>query len=163
MFTGHVRQLLAAGTLTFALVVAACGGAPARSTSGGSATASPASPALIKTASKSVGGKSQTILVDSKGITLYYYTPDRGGKVTCTAKCAQAWPPLRLSSGTTPTGGSGVTGRLGMVNNPEGGSQVTYNGWPLYYFAKDKDAEDTYGQGVGGNWFVVPPNLPAAS
>jgi predicted lipoprotein with Yx(FWY)xxD motif len=41
--------------------------------------------------------------------------------------------------------------------------QVTYNGWPLYGWVKDKTPGDTTGQGVGGNWFVVTPDTPSAT
>jgi predicted lipoprotein with Yx(FWY)xxD motif len=75
----------------------------------------------------------------------------------------QNWPPLLLPSGTSsPSGDSGVTGKLATVNNPQG-TQVSYNGWPLYYYVKDKDTEDTYGQNVGGKWFVVTPDLASAT
>ena len=54
--------------------------------------------------------------------------------------------------------GPGVSGTLATLANPDGkGQQVTYNGWPLYYYVKDKAPGDTTGQGVGGNWFVVTP------
>ena len=32
---------------------------------------------------------------------------------------------------------------------------MTVNGQPLYYFAGDKAAGDTNGQGVAGKWYVV--------
>jgi len=32
---------------------------------------------------------------------------------------------------------------------------VTYNGWPLYYYEKDKAAGDVTGQDVGGVWYVL--------
>jgi predicted lipoprotein with Yx(FWY)xxD motif len=108
-----------------------------------------------------VDGKSQTILVDAAGLTLYYFTPDKGGKVTCTAGCLAVWPPLLLPSGvTTPTGGTGVTGTLATIANPDGkGTQIMYNNWPLYFYAKDKSPGDTTGQNVNQKWFVVPPDL----
>jgi len=146
-----------------ALVVAACGGSSSSGASSSAASPTAKAESTVKTASKTVAGKSETILVDAKGITLYYFLSDKGGTVTCTAACLQAWPPLLLPSGTTsPTGASGVTGKLATVSNPAG-AQVTYNGWPLYYYAKDKDDGDAYGQNVGGKWFVVPPDLASAT
>jgi predicted lipoprotein with Yx(FWY)xxD motif len=146
-----------------ALLVAACGGSSSSDSSSSAASPTPKAAITVKTASKTVAGKSETILVDAKGMTLYYFTPDKGGTVTCTAACLEAWPPLLLPSDTTsPTGASGVTGKLATVSNPKG-TQVSYNGWPLYYYAKDKDNEDTYGQNVGGKWFVITPDVASAT
>jgi len=41
--------------------------------------------------------------------------------------------------------------------------QVTYNHWPLYYFAGDSAAGDTKGQGKNGTWFVAPLSGSLAS
>jgi predicted lipoprotein with Yx(FWY)xxD motif len=151
----------------FAVVVAfsvGCGGSSGSSAGTQTATApSPTPSPLVVTASATVGGTSMTILTDAKGMTLYYFTPDKGGKVTCTAGCLAVWPPLLLPSDVSkPVGGNGVTGSLSTIANPDGkGTQVMYNGWPLYYFAKDKAPGDTTGQNVGAKWFVVQPNLAA--
>jgi predicted lipoprotein with Yx(FWY)xxD motif len=117
--------------------------------------------ATVLTGAATVGGKSATILTDSKGVTLYYFTPDKGGKVTCTGGCLAIWPPLLLPSGTAqPTAGSGVTGSLTTVANPDGKeTQVVYNNWPLYYYVKDAKPGDVAGQNLGNKWFVVPPDL----
>jgi predicted lipoprotein with Yx(FWY)xxD motif len=141
-----------------AMAVVACGG------TGGSATASPTPAATVMTATATVDGASKTILVDSKGMTLYYFTPDKGGKVTCKGACLAAWPALLLPAGTTqPSAGAGVTGTLATVANDEAkGTQVLYNNWPLYYYIKDKKPGDTTGQNVGGKWFVVPPDLASS-
>jgi predicted lipoprotein with Yx(FWY)xxD motif len=43
----------------------------------------------------------------------------------------------------------------------EGGTQVTYNGHPLYLYVKDKDDGDSYGEGVNGfgaSWYVLAPS-----
>ncbi len=143
----------AAAVLTIAV---GCGGG-----GGGSATTSPTPAALVVTASVTVDGKATTILTDSKGMTLYYFTPDKGGQVTCKGGCLAVWPPLLLPAGaTTPTGGQGVTGSLTTIANPDGkGTQVMYNSWPLYYYVKDTKPGDATGQNVGGKWFVVPPDL----
>ena len=46
---------------------------------------------------------------------------------------------------------------LGTITRDDGSTQVTYNGWPLYYFHEDVAAGDTNGQGVEGVWFLVSP------
>jgi predicted lipoprotein with Yx(FWY)xxD motif len=160
------RTMLGAAVASLFLM-AACGGS-SPSSSGSSSTpaasaAAPSAAAVVKTATATVAGKSETILTDARGMTLYYYTPDKGGKVTCTAGCATAWPPLMLPAGTTKPTGTGLTGTLGTVPGASGGMQVTYNAWPLYGWIKDKAPGDTTGQGVGGNWFVVTPDVPSAT
>ena len=67
-----------------ALVVAACGGGSSSGGSSSAASPTPKAETTVKTASKTVAGKSETILVDAKGITLYYFLSDKGGTVTCT-------------------------------------------------------------------------------
>jgi len=52
---------------------------------------------------------------------------------------------------------AGVPGELGTIARTDGGEQVTYNDIPLYYYVKDDEAGDVYGQGVGGVWFIVNP------
>jgi predicted lipoprotein with Yx(FWY)xxD motif len=105
-----------------------------------------------------VSGKAKTILTDSSGKTLYYRTSDSARAVTCTsASCIGAWPPLLKPSGA-PTGGSGVTGTLTTISDPNG-SQVEYNGHPLYRYAADHKAGDTFGDGVGGVWFAATVDL----
>jgi predicted lipoprotein with Yx(FWY)xxD motif len=146
--------------LVIGLAAVACGGA---STSSNPAPSQSSPAPVVKTKTASVSGKSETVLADTKGLTLYYFTPDQGGKVTCTGACAANWPPTMLPSGVSrATGASGITGTLGTVTTP-GGQQVTYNGWPLYTYVKDGDAGDVYGQGVGGKWFVAALNIPSAT
>jgi predicted lipoprotein with Yx(FWY)xxD motif len=54
--------------------------------------------------------------------------------------------------------GEGVDATLlGTITRDDGSTQVTYNGWPLYYFHEDVAAGDTNGQGVEGVWFLVSP------
>jgi len=54
--------------------------------------------------------------------------------------------------------GEGVDATLlGTITRDDGSTQVTYNGWPLYYFHEDMAAGDTNGQGVEGVWFLVSP------
>ncbi|MEO7784006.1 MAG: hypothetical protein ABIR97_05500 [Terracoccus sp.] len=48
-----------------------------------------------------------------------------------------------------------MTGPVASIATPEGGKQLTLDGWPLYYFAQDVSPGDTTGQAVGGVWWVV--------
>ena len=107
----------------------------------------------VKTAHSSKYG---TILVASNGMTLYRYTPDRKNASTCSGACAGYWPPLVLKAGAKPTAGSGATASLlGTTKRSNGAMQVTYAGWPLYYYAGDKKAGQTNGQGFEKTWYVV--------
>jgi predicted lipoprotein with Yx(FWY)xxD motif len=95
-----------------------------------------------------------SIIVDDKGLTLYLLTKDTPNTATCYDKCATNWPPL-LTTGN-PVAGDGVdAAKLGTTNRTDGAVQVTYNGWPLYYYAKDKAPGDALGQSVGDVWYVV--------
>lgn len=117
--------------------------------------AMPSGPATVGIASGSMG----SYLVGTNGMTVYLFTKDTQGASasTCTDKCASAWPAL-LTAGA-PTAGSGVdASKLGTLTRADGTTQVTYNGWPLYYYAKDTKAGDTTGQNVGGVWFLVAPD-----
>lgn len=103
-----------------------------------------------------------TILVNSKGLTLYMFVPDHQKKVTCKGSCAAAWPPLKLKQGQKPTaGGSAKAKLLGSDKNPSGGRVVTYNRWPLYTYAGDSKPGQTNGQATklnGGLWYVLSPS-----
>jgi predicted lipoprotein with Yx(FWY)xxD motif len=97
------------------------------------------------------------ILVDSKGITLYDFPPDRGTTSVCYGACAALWPPL-ISKGK-PVAGPGVRASLlGTTKRKDGKLEVTYNGHPLYYFVSDRKPGQTTGQGLnqfGGPWWVL--------
>jgi predicted lipoprotein with Yx(FWY)xxD motif len=97
-------------------------------------------------------------LVDGEGRTLYLFTNDtqNSGTSSCTGDCLVAWPPLFTDG--DPVAGTGVDAALlGTISLPDGTTQVTYNGWPLYYYAEDTAPGDVNGQGVGGVWFLVSP------
>jgi predicted lipoprotein with Yx(FWY)xxD motif len=99
------------------------------------------------------------ILVDSKGITLYDFPPDRGKISVCYGACAALWPPL-VTHGK-PAAGHGVRqSLLGTTKRNDGKLQVTYRGHPLYYFVSDRKPGQTSGQGLnqfGGPWWVLSP------
>lgn len=114
------------------------------------------------TGSGTVGVSESTagsILVDSSGKSLYIFTSDtqNGGTSTCSADCLTNWP--ALLSTEAPTAGNGVdAAMLGTIARDDGSTQVTYNGWPLYYYSGDTAPGDINGQGVGGKWYLVAPD-----
>ena len=107
----------------------------------------------VKTAHSSKYG---TILVASNGMTLYRYTPDKKNVSVCTGACAGYWPPLLVKGTAKPTAGSGASASLlGTTMRTGGAEQVTYAGFPLYYYAGDKKPGQANGQGFEKTWYVV--------
>ena len=103
-------------------------------------------------------GTAGTVLVDGDdGMTVYIFTKDvkDSGKSACSRDCLATWPALTVAAGTTPTGGAGVTGKLGTITRDDGTLQVTYNGLPLYYFKNDKAPGDA--NGIYTGWEAVKP------
>ena len=99
-------------------------------------------------------GSLGTILTDPSGNVLYLYTKDERNVSNCAGRCALAWPPLLTVDDPTP--GEGLAAdRIGIISRSDGAKQVTYNGWPLYYYDKDEKPGDAIGQDRGGVWFVV--------
>jgi predicted lipoprotein with Yx(FWY)xxD motif len=102
-----------------------------------------------------------TVLVDSKGRTLYMFVPDKQKKVTCVSACAAVWPPVKLASGAKATAsGQAKASLLGSDANPAGGRVVTYNHWPLYTYVADTKPGQDKGQALnlnGGLWYVLSP------
>jgi predicted lipoprotein with Yx(FWY)xxD motif len=100
-----------------------------------------------------------TIVVSSTGKTLYRYRDDTKSSARCTGACATSWPPLLVAAGKKPVAGNGLTAsKLGMLKRADGKIQVTYGGYPLYFFAGDKKAGDVNGQGLEGEWHAVAPS-----
>jgi predicted lipoprotein with Yx(FWY)xxD motif len=97
---------------------------------------------------KSISGVG-TVLVNAQGLTLYDLPSEANGNITCTGGCAQAWPPLLAVGGKVPSAPSSIASKLGTVVRPDGSTQVTYNGLPLYTFAGES-AGQASGQGVAG-------------
>jgi len=96
-------------------------------------------------------------LVDADGMTLYLFTKDDDDITNFYDQCAENWPPLMLADGQSLLASEGVIGELGTTERNDGGTQVTYNGMPLYYWIKDAAPGDTTGHGVGSVWAVVGP------
>ena len=151
----------AAGLAALALTVSACassassspGAASTPAAGGNSSSAAPAAAAGGNTVTeKTIGG--QQVLVDSKGMTLYWFAIDTSAKSNCSGSCATYWPPV-----TGPlTAGSGVTGTLGTITRSDGTKQATYMGHPLYTYVGDTSPGQNKGNGKnlsGGLWWEM--------
>jgi predicted lipoprotein with Yx(FWY)xxD motif len=136
--------------LTLAAALSVTGFLAAGSIAGGSGTQSSATVSLRKT-------RLGSILVSSKGHTLYLFAKDRNGKSACNGSCASFWPPLLSRS--KPTAGPGLKASLlSTVKRSSGSLQVTYNRHPLYTFSLDKRAGQTNGEGnlaFGARWYAL--------
>lgn len=109
---------------------------------------SAASAQMLKTADTSKG---QTY-VDTKGMTLYTFDKDAGGKSMCNGPCAENWPPLMASADAKPTAD------MTIVVRDDGKKMWAYKGKPLYTFKKDMAPGETNGDGfLNGAWHMAKP------
>ncbi|MCE8026769.1 hypothetical protein [Billgrantia aerodenitrificans] len=101
-------------------------------------------------------------LTNQNGKSLYMFEQDEqdGEYSTCYETCAIAWPPYTTEE--APAAGEHVDAeRLGTIERDDGTRQVTYDGWPLYFFARDVYPSDALGQGMdhmGGRWYLIAPD-----
>lgn len=177
-----IRSLLIGGCAAAAVLLSACSApatsspatpaapTPAAAAPGNPYGAAPAAPAAAgqAAAGQATGGPSVmtaqtplgTILTDGHGRAVYLFEADTGSTSTCSGGCAAVWPPL--STTAAPVAGPGLTaGLLGTSPRPDGTTQLTYHGHPLYYFVKDTGPGTTAGQGItnfGASWYVLTPS-----
>ncbi len=178
------RSLLAAGAMALvaAMLIAGCGGGGSSSSStiesepAAAETEAPKEEAAAKPAAEeepepegeptpvSLGeaaGVGQ-VLVDSEGMTLYYFQKDQkgSGKSKCEGSCAVAWPPLTTEGEPEAMKGVKAT-MLGTIERKDGSTQVTYAGWPLYTFVGDKKPGEDNGtdsKAFGASWYPLHSN-----
>jgi predicted lipoprotein with Yx(FWY)xxD motif len=137
------------GLAAAAVLVAACG-----SSGGGSTDHSASGSGSAQSAAAANGGISTrtlsgigTVLVDRSGMTIY--TPKQQAQgLACTGACLSFWFPV-TGSASALSAASDLPGKLGTVHRADnGGTQLTYNGKPLYTFRLDTSA----GQDHGNNY-----------
>ena len=139
-----------------------------RSLLASAAVAALAVPALAQGGATVAVGQSDQYgshLVDGDGRALYLFTTDTQGtadaeaQLSCTSEgCLQAWPPFPTQG--EPQAGEGANADMLGTTEFEGQTVVTYNGWPLYHFARDAGAGEATGQEIesfGGEWYLVTP------
>jgi predicted lipoprotein with Yx(FWY)xxD motif len=150
---------LAIPTLALSMLVSACGSGAVERGSGATAPdpplpvpAGPPRPMVRSSVNPRLGVK---VLVDSGGLTLYHLSGEQPRKLICTsASCLKVWHPLAAGPRR---GSNGSGGPLGSVKRPDGTTQVTYRGMPLYTFDDDTGPGQANGQGIRdlGKWTAV--------
>jgi len=114
-------------------------------------------------------------LTDGAGMALYVAAePEQVDRINgsgappiaaCNGTCLQVWPPV-ITDGAPVAGAGANADLLGTTEGSNGGTQVTYAGWPLYTFAADTSAGNTFGQAVappqgaatGAAWYLMAPD-----
>ncbi|MBN9608181.1 MAG: hypothetical protein J0I11_02535 [Actinobacteria bacterium] len=150
---GAAARAAAGAVILVLATLTGCGAAR----SGGTAPTTPAPQHITLQTAKAPFG---TYLTDGSGRALYMWDADRTGAPTCYGDCAATWPPVTVSGDAT--AGPGVQGSLiSQVKRTDGVEQVTYGGWPLYYYQPDARPGELSGQGntgFGAVWWVVGPD-----
>jgi predicted lipoprotein with Yx(FWY)xxD motif len=164
--------VVALASVLLAALLAGCGSS--NKTSSSAASAPPSSTATSSAAATSTASATPAVLITTKHtklgtilgagpkkLTVYLFEADKGQSSNCSGACPSTWPPV---SGQPHATGATVASKLGTISRADGTAQVTYNGHPLYFYAKDVkdgDAGDTYGQGLksfGAGWYVLKPS-----
>jgi predicted lipoprotein with Yx(FWY)xxD motif len=86
-------------------------------------------------------------LTDAKGMTLYTFDKDAGGKSACNGPCTGNWPPLMAGADAK------ASGDWTIITRDDGSKQWAYKGKPLYTYAKDTKPGDKTGHNYNGMWF----------
>jgi predicted lipoprotein with Yx(FWY)xxD motif len=172
------RQVLA-----LVLLVAGCSSSPTSgpSSSAGASSVSPTlqsssspslSPSSAPTSAKPsasqqpagtmiIAAKSNygTILYDASGQAIYLFDAEDSDKPKCSGECAKAWPPV-LTRGPGRSSGAVRPKLLGTTPRSDGGTQITYAGHPLYFYAHEGKYQVLCHniQEFGGTWLVVQPD-----
>ncbi|MCI4671436.1 MAG: hypothetical protein MRZ79_25060 [Bacteroidia bacterium] len=101
------------------------------------------------------------ILVNQNNQSIYFFADDVTGSSNCTDGCLDAWPKV---TGDVYELASGLYDEdFGTIDAGYGEKQITYKGWPLYYYSPSGDGEleaawETKGDGVGSVWHIAKPD-----
>lgn len=112
------------------------------------------------------GDGSTQYFVNSKGITLYAFSPDKKNKNTFTIGDAThdaVWPVLVGPLVSVPSALDKTLFGTTTIT-ATGQTQLTYKGWPMYYFNKDTKRGDNKGVSVPnpGVWPVITKGMTEA-
>lgn len=97
-----------------------------------------------------------SILTDSVGKSLYFFSKDTKDTSVCLNGCKDIWPVFYAENLTADAGLN--LADFATITRTDGVKQTTYKGWPLYYFANDNVTGDTNGNDVNNIWYVAKPD-----
>ena len=179
-------QLLNSRTAAARLIIAAAGAAvlslaTACGSGGTTPAAAPAAPATVAdTAAHAADGHGgmagmgstdlelyavQTgtlgvVVTDGEGRVLYGSDADQTNppQSRCTDACAQTWLPLTVPAGQEPQLLGVDEAAVGRLARPDGSSQLTLGGWPVYVNRSDDGQLKQAGPGLQSQgWFAMSP------
>jgi predicted lipoprotein with Yx(FWY)xxD motif len=122
------------------MTLAGCGSDSDSSTEAGDASGS------TGTVSIREAGDDQ-VLATPEGLTLYVSDQEQGEALCASSACEAIWTPLTVASGEQPSAPDELAGDLGTIKRPDGSSQVSLDGQPLYTFSFDRNAGQVNGDG----------------
>ena len=152
------RIILFVGAAMLGLsALAACGGSddkPAAEKPAAAKKVEPCEPSPATLSTSGVDGLGE-IVVNGECRTVYTFDGDTASppKSNCVGQCELRWTPVPSPQASSIEGIE--LDLIGSIERPDGSSQITVKGWPIYYFAGDKEPGDVNGQGVGGKWWVM--------
>jgi predicted lipoprotein with Yx(FWY)xxD motif len=140
-----------AALIVSALLFSACGGAGVTTLSAPPTT----DVSLTLTLQHSPVGP---ILATGGGDTLYDFVPDTPTHSACLNDgCVLQWPPL-IANGPVRLGKGLDRALVGTLHRPDGSTQLSYGGHPLYTYNLDVSPGVVMGQAIdqdGGLWYVI--------
>jgi predicted lipoprotein with Yx(FWY)xxD motif len=148
-----------------ALALGACSTGPVTNPPGAGLAPPPAAataqPALT---AKDVGDLG-TVVTDAEGYTLYRFDNDKAKPptTTCVDDCAKKWPPVVVDRNAKLRVDGVEDAAIGLLERPDGTTQLTIGGWAVYRYSGDKQPGATGGQGLGGTWYAITPEGKKAS
>jgi predicted lipoprotein with Yx(FWY)xxD motif len=157
--TFHLKRAALPVLTIGVLALAGCG------SGGSSSTASDSAPGSGKVVTVS-DASGRSVLVDAQGKALYVSDEETGGRVLCTSgACGAIWTPLTVAGKNGLTAPPPLAKKLGTVSRPDGSTQVTLDGRPLYTFSFDHSAGQVNGDGTQDSfdgtdftWHVATPS-----
>jgi predicted lipoprotein with Yx(FWY)xxD motif len=111
-----------------------------------------------------------SVLVDASGRALYVSDQEKNAVLCTSGACGAIWTPLTVTGKSDITAAGPLARKLGTTARPDGSTQVTFQGRPLYTFSFDHAAGEVNGDGQQDSfdgtdftWHAATPSGSAAA